>query len=447
MKYISALNFAFCKASILLTGLSLLLLSSCNEDPTFLGRELLPPTDEFGSFYYEGEPVISFSVLADSTNTSLNSLLLLGSYSDDVFGKNICEVGLRPEIIAKAINGSITVDSMVLSLNFNKVFSDSVADDQRIRVYVFKDSTRINQPFYSNYDFEGKYDPQELGNVVVTPNLDTSFTVSMHLESESLVDKFENLPDSVFTDINDFVSNFNAFYLTTDEMTENESVLFLDYNSNFTNFKVYYTEIVNDTATNDFFYMNLGRLTPPINSFKYDPSGTRAGLSLSETFQTDSLMFLSSMGGMRTKLNFPEIEEWMNPDSSAISINSAKLILPVNHSSISDLSKKPEKLILLSYRDEIPDTSIALGLGPYEQIFDDLVDQDGTYFGGDYNEDEDAYIFNIGLHFQHFVNKENANMDMILLPTSSSQSGSRVILNSPLHPDNPMKLKIIYTKF
>ena len=75
------------------------------------------------------------------------------------------------------------------------------------------------------------------------------------------------------------------------------------------------------------------------------------------------------------------------------------------------------------------------------------MDPDGTYFGGNYSIENDAYVFNIGMHLQAYINGDVTNPNMILLSKNNSLSDYRVILNSATAKGKRMELKITYTKF
>ncbi len=89
--------------------------------------------------------------------------------------------------------------------------------------------------------------------------------------------------------------------------------------------------------------------------------------------------------------------------------------------------------------------------GAYNYVYDDLIDQaSGTstqtkiIFNGYYNGIIDhAYVFNISLQVQSYINGDTDLMDFVLLPTQNSQSAARTILKGP--GASGIRLRIIYT--
>lgn len=439
MKIKQNLKSATGRASLLITGIIFLFFSSCNEDPTFLGRNLLPSSDDIYTKYFEGESVNSFVTEGKAINTSESSRLLIGNYYDDIFGKAKAEFMMKPEIFPETVAGPITVDSMLLSLYIVDFYGEDTTQAQTIRFYeftdsLFNDSTIIDSSYYSDYSFEGKYNPIELGNFSVFP--DDSSTVTYNVTSTVLKDRFESVPDSVYSSLSDFLSVMNGWYFTSDEVSGDGAVLYVDVNSSKTNFKVYYTSEASDTP--DSLEMTLGRLKwNKINHFSHDFTGTRSGQNMNNEEANDSLMFVSAMAGVHTKITFPEIENWKNPDSIPVAINSAELYIPVDTTFGISEEDYPSNLILLTYDEN----------NVYDLLYDYRIDQNGAYYGGKYDSEENAYVFNIGAQLQHYLNGSDAEMNMVVVAGSSGTSANRVVLKSPYGGDDRTKLKITYTRF
>lgn len=429
MNYRFTMKTVLRRASELLTGISLLFLLSCNEEPTFLGRDLLPPSDDFFTRYYEGEVILTSSINGKAVSTGLNSTFLLGSYSDSIFGKVKADFAVRPEAFSKTLVGKMEIDSMVIHLAVDGYYGDTLST-QVLRVYELSDSMSVDSSYYTNEILEGKYEPAELGQAIINP-LDS--VVRIAITDVNLKERFENAPDSVYFDINDFVSFFNGFYLTTDDITDQGAIIYYSLASISTRFDIYYQD---DTTGAKTMTMPLGNLTSIINSFQHDFSTSRVMDNFNNPDALDSRMYVEAMAGINTRLQFPEISTWL--DSLPVAINNAELIIPVD--TLSGIGKEfyPAKLLLSNYDENLD----------YNYIYDLRIDASGGYYDGTYDSEQAAYVFNIGAHLQSFIqNDGSSKMDLILSPSDNSKNAKRVVLFSPYNIEQPMKLKITYTRF
>ena len=97
----------------------------------------------------------------------------------------------------------------------------------------------------------------------------------------------------------------------------------------------------------------------------------------------------------------------------------------------------PSQLLLFTYNEN----------DVFDYLHDSRIDASGSYFGGFYDFEEDAYVFNIGMHLQSYISGEIDNLNMILVSKDNATTAERVILNSAHAKERKMELKITYTKF
>ena len=89
MSYRSSLKSADSAASKIITGiflLSLIIFNDCNEDTSFLGRDILPSTDDVYTRFNDETLINSISSIGKPILTSVNTTMLLGSKADSIFG-------------------------------------------------------------------------------------------------------------------------------------------------------------------------------------------------------------------------------------------------------------------------------------------------------------------------------------------------------------------------
>ncbi|MBE0655982.1 MAG: DUF4270 family protein [Bacteroidales bacterium] len=325
--------------------LTLFFLSACNEDPTFLGRDLLPPSDNMMARYVDTIPIKTFPETGKPILTASNNSLLLGSLHDSIFGFSRADLMARFDVSPRNIEAGFKIDSMILELNISGHFGDS--SFQTVRVYALTDTIHADSAYLSNTLPDGKYDMAELAAGQVLPN-DT--LARFKIVNEAFIQKFEAVDDSVFSDVEDFYNFFLGFYITSDDVSEKGAIMYLDFLSDETRLSMYYKD--DDTSGTKQLVMNMNEFSPRVNSFYHNYEGSRIESYLGNSGLQDTLAFISAMAGANTKLSFPDIEQWL--DKKPIAINKAELILPVEDTLLFGYSRNdfPSKLLLFSYNEE-----------------------------------------------------------------------------------------------
>lgn len=429
MKYRLSLKNVLRGASLSITALALTLLFSCEEEASLLGRNLLPSSDDMFTQYFEGEMMLSASSLGKPILTSVNTRLLAGSYNDSIFGFSKSSFFIRPEVQTRSVGEDMDIDSVFIYLEVDGYYGDTTSV-HTLRIYEVTDSISTDSSFYSDENMEGRYDPDELAHKTISP-LDT--LVKIEINDLTFIEKLETAPDSIYEDVGDFMTYFHGLYFTTDPLTEQGSIIYYNLSSINTRMYVYYR----DDTTNlvKTLSMTLGNLTPKINIFEHDYTNARAVQYLDDPDAHDSLIFVSSMAGINTRLYFPEVGNWL--DSVPVAINKAELIIPADTTYGISESDFPVKLFMFTVNED----------NEYDFMYDNRIDSDGTYFNGFYDTEESAYIFNMGAHLQSFIGDGSTNMNLILIAGDNSLTANRAVLKSPFAGSNKMTLKITYTKF
>lgn len=339
----------------------------------------------------------------------------------------------RLNISPTTFESDFIVDSMILTLRFDGYFGDSL-NEQTFRIFELTDTLSLDTVYYSNFSAEGKYNPDELASRVASA---TDTTVNFYIEDEDLFRRFEEAPDTIFNNPVEFYDFFYGFYITTEDGNSPGAIKYLDLTSTETKFSMYY-HLVDSTDILEMI-MGIGEGTPRVNIFYHDYTDSRVSSFVDNPLKEDTLMYISSMGGLNTKITFPGIEEWL--DLKPLAINKARLIIPVEDSAAIGIPENqfPSRLSLFSFDQE----------DDYDFLYDYRIDFSNTknYFNGNYDPVEEAYIFNIGVHLQSFIQGDIENMNMILISNQSSLTANRVVLKGPDAIQRNMKLEITYTEF
>jgi hypothetical protein len=137
------------------------------------------------------------------------------------------------------------------------------------------------------------------------------------------------------------------------------------------------------------------------------------------------------MGGMRVKLRFPHLKDWVNKEH--VLINDAQLIF--TNASPSSVFTPPASVLLYPVADDGT-------LYPY-QLPD--ADEGTDYFDGTYNSTSGTYRFRLSHYVQQVLNGNQDNNGLYLIISGASINSDRLVLNGYKSPASGMKLYIKYT--
>lgn len=420
---------------------TLILLSiSCEKDPTFLGKNMIPSSDLINTRIDSTIVVKAFTSKSPALNTIANARLLLGELTDPVYGKNKAEI-LLPVFPYKSdsLGTGRVIDSLILELKLDGHYGDTLA--QTLRIFELSQKLSVDSSYFSDQEINGMYDPQELANTGFHPN-DT--LIRLNITNPDFLNKFLTTHDSVYKDAYDFGNNFKGFYFTTDPVAGSGSITYIDSLLNESSLILYYkndSTLAKSDTINRNYRMVFINIAPKANVFTNDFTGSRASLNLDSASSSDSLLFVAGMASLQVNISFPEIENWK--DSTNIAINKAELIIPLSTDVTQNEALIPSRLMLTTKPDGDKDV----------RIFDYIIDNTSssnkvrTIFNGYYKDiKKGAYVFNVGRHLQAYLNDETDSFDLVLTVNQANLLANRAVLTGPVQGKKGIQLKITYTK-
>lgn len=438
---------------LLLSASFLLALGACKKD-----GELVPEFEENTTFSFfsdttqiqttvlKGQPV-----LADKIATGL-----VGEYRDSVFGYIKSNVYVQPQLpsnalIFKGVNETLTVDSVVLSLEYDSAYGN-ITIPQTFEVYRLDETLYLDTNYYSNATIQFQNTP--LGSINFTPDLTTE-TVIIQPNNLGSTDTAELNPqlrirldnslgeeivskqggEELANDTN-FVEYFKGLKITpavSGALSDNEAaILYFRLTASNTKMTIYYNAI--NVNTNDTAYravdFPINTSSVRFNTFEHDY--TMAAVDIALNNQNSEYIYTQAMASIETNISFPNLKENF---AGKILINKAELILPTADGSYAEFGKS-SKLILASRDDE----------GDLQFIPDALVN--GEFFGGDLNVATEEYKFNITRYIQSYLNGAENENGLTLLVTGSAVKAERAVIfseNSLNSSDEKIRLNLYYT--
>jgi hypothetical protein len=351
----------------------------------------------------------------------------LGSYNDPIFGFTKASFVCQARISSNNVNIDSAVNvfrSLELHLKYSSSYGEQ-ADNQTIKVYRLLKDISIDSTYYENFSLLPT-DYVLLAEAPLVFNA-TDSLIKITLP-ESLYQEFKNSsPTPNFVDNTTFLAFFKGFYITTENVSSGGCIFNINVLADESRMVLNY----NDTSE---YYFNINSKSAIINMFEHDYSTASTELQtvLADTTQLYDNCYVQSLGGLKTKLFFPELETLL--DSTNVAINKAQLVITVNTSLSGTMFAPPPKLTLVAILES----------GKYDFISDYKLNS--SFFGGSYNSSTYTYIFNIPFHLQELVNG-NEDYGIYLFPTNNRTSAYRSVLHANNASEMQMKLEIYYSKY
>jgi hypothetical protein len=436
------------------------ILSSCSAWENELGKDLLPPDDHVFLFHDTIFEIHTYPISGLRQVTSENpfqpqssTLFLLGNLADTIVGTSKASLFTQYNATSTFKPGPNTeIDSVLLYLYINGYEGD-MSEEITIRVHEATQRIYMDSVYFSDYDAEGRYNPDFLVEKSFMP--EENDTVEFLIQDQAFIQKFLDVQTdtSLFWSDSIFKDYFNGFYLTATSGSERGAMAKVGLSNIVSRLTFKYandsTEI-DSTAGRDYFWATF-RInefySQKINLFEHDHSMTY----LSEIIDKDSMetpfSYVQGMAGVNTRLSFTNLEEWMG--DGQVAINSATLIFDVVPEDLSGiaLEELPQHLMVYTELDD----------GMLENIYDFVIlsQVEGDQFGGSleteskgmFSDTTYRYRFNMGLHFQSMVDgaKPDYNFRLQLYDALRNPKVSKLWSNLSSNPKR-IRLEIVYLK-
>ncbi len=426
------INRLGCRRLFPLLFIFIVFFSSCHDDVNIIGKDILPPGDELLLGFNQETKIKSYTVSVDSVLSDENQFssarphCLLGSYIDPVFGLSkasfLTQIRLSENV--DDFGDNFKLDSVVLYLNLVSIYGEKRQHEgHEIFIYQLSDSLIKDSTYYADMDVSGFFDEENvLAHFNYTPSYkDTILAIPLDLSPfETILNDTNNYPISNES----FHNAFMGLYLTSTTVQNMGSILsfnLLDESSKLTLYYHNYPEspFIPASAHSQFDFV-INEKCARINLFDHDHALAPNPIPhIDEYNENDTLIYVQSMGGLKVKLEFPDINEILGTDN--IVISKARLVIPVLENS-TEMFSPPTNLNLRYITDSGSD-----------EYLPDLYSNGvfyNEYFDGVYNTTINAYEFNIAIYVQDLINGGLPDKGIYLTPYSPTNvtTPNRVIL-------------------
>lgn len=430
----------------LLVGIALW---SCTDKPDTIGLELLD-SDKSTVGKDTVFELFVYSEREDSVTTDETSVNLLGSMFNETFGRSNTSIYTQVRISSlKPDWGSNPVaDSVVFTMVYADYYGD-LETEQTVKAYRLLEDLERDSTYWSNVHFDVNED-EPMAEYSFIPNLDDILVVdsgggihdSSYIAAElripfytSFADYMFNL-DTAYTSSSDaFLEEFKGIYLRNNQVDNvgDGAILSFDLLENRSNLTIFYH---NDSADSLKFGFLINLNNARVGRFAHEYELSTNQNFIQQVLNGDQSMgedglYLEGTGGVKTIIKFPGVTEWMEEPTRVI--NQASLIINLAEDYTEDY--KPSTSLILFKNTES---------GSFDFVPDQLEGE--SYFGGQYSESSNAYVFRISIHLQDLLAGE-PDLGLSLFPNAKSIKPTELKLYGT-NPTNPSRfqLQVIYTE-
>ena len=427
--------------SLALFASVLFLVTSCEENPTKIGNELLPNYDFVSIKSIDTLSVRSFTNFNDSTRTDNPSVSFLGQIVDPYFGTTTTEFVSQVRLGSAWDDLPFVIDSVKLFMTLLHVKGGTDAG-YTLKLSEIADQIYTDSAYYSHRKVNT-----------------TGYNISVDLPSfkaDTINDISVKLPISFAQYLTrdtaklfyssskpDFRSFFKGLYFQITP-SSNPTLLSLSLAAQATS-TGYYNYIVvymhDDTSPKNYFFI-LDAVNPNAryNRFLHDFSTASPDKRIQHVNdgKKDTLSYLQYLNGVYTKLTFPGLESIKdNPLFDNIAVNKARITIPVYFDGNFYKASKVPAALRLRY---VSNTGTRFDVPDY------AIDASHSFFNGTLDSINNVYVFNIVKFVQGYLKDTKGLLKPELEVYQSTTSALNVILKAN-NSKTPVKFDFTYTKF
>lgn len=428
-------------------------LSSCNKT-TDIGVGILPSSSDINATFIDTFKVVTTPMRQDSLVTSSQFYSLLGNMYDPVFGKSYAAIFTEFLLPTTAIDlgdpDTLFLDSVVLTMAYFKTYGyEDVPQSFSVYEVTEKMSPKPEGGYYSNKSFAT--DPDVLGRKqLLVPDVNDSIDVlgivfPPHMRIR-LSDRFgqdllgQSGQPALATD-SAFKEYFHGLMIAPDTMATpyGASMIYLAMLNSVSGLRLYWHTPAKSGLNLNF---PIGTNEVKTNYYKHTYSGSIVANHLQgESADGDSLLFIQSMAGIRTRVSIPDLLNLHD-----VIINKAELVVSqrLDQNRADSVFTPPVQLLIVTLDSA----------GKIKAIPDnDDVNQAFPTYGGNKLEygilpgDTVAqYKFSISQQVQLLIDGKITDYGLFLINNSAQETADRLMAGGGNRNDvYKIKLNIIFT--
>jgi hypothetical protein len=424
----------------LICALTLLFFGSCKKPTDLQADGLLPEEDVLYANQTDTATITSYIVREDTLSTDELSACLLGSYTDETFGRTLAS--FSTQFALSGANPSFPeifeVDSVIFSVAYSGYSYGSLGEG-------YLSVKELSADLPKTGSFNSSYNAPVLNeNLLADASQTFQFKPKTFLfgTEDSLAPQLRiPLKPSLGTrllqpaDTTVLVSdeNFQTYFkgLKVEAGSYPMGVVALDLTNINSKITVYYRFDNGGLADTTFYEFpvtsDCGRYSRLQHFYQYATLPELQGLVTTDTLANQSAMYLQAGAGIKTKLVLPNLLDLQMSEGRIV--NKAELVVPYEP----DSRYTPTSQIFIFYQNS-EGTLIA------------LPDQFSGNIGGGVEESNKRYRLNITQYVQKVISGELENAPLFIVSGAAGVSVNRTVMHGPEFSENAVEnLRLIIT--
>lgn len=421
-----------------------MLFASCKKESD-VGIDIQPEEDIIGLYTTDTLTLQTTTVREDSMRTDETPTVVLGTCVESEFGKSTCGLFSQFSIPNNLGNinfqndGPAILDSAVLMLSYEFDFYGDTSQEQTFTVFQMTDMLNKDSLYYSNR--AKNYYPQSIGSLAFDPHPRKSTVVGadtmaphvripIDMSWAQLIFNEGIGSGGALTSNTSWLEFMNGLYIQPGPT--GGSLLYFNMLDSLSGLRLYYHTA---TDTTDFTFV-VNSSTAYYSYYQHDYSSSTAGNAIGVADL--GYNYIQSNAGLKTKIEFPSLNDWYNNLGFEAAINKAELVIfgipPAN----------PDQFPL---NTRMFVTSID-SVGKEHLLIDMFESQ--SYYGGSLNTTTNVYKINIARYLQSIVTGTQQNNGIYLKEIFGTENGRRSVIGSGSSLNAPsgykMYLRLVYTR-
>lgn len=380
----------------------------------------------------------------DSIITSLSTRMLVGRYTDPVFGKIKATSFFEVTPSSYAIDAEAEYDSIALYVRYDNYYYNDTLQTNMIHVKRLSEKldSEDGEYFYntSNYD----YFEDDLGLLTYTPRpFSETDSLEIKLVDEFGSDLFEKFQQNDITDVDEFKDYFKGVALQAGENDDGAIIGFSPLTTD-SYIRLYFSVAEAEERVQSYIDFTVDTSSSPLPFFNQitssEPNGylnllTDQEVNLSST-ESENETFIQSGIGVATRIEFPHVKAIYTIEGDGTILSATLKIKPATGSYDDNLPLRDTLSVYLV--DQNNDLTEQLLLGTGTSVLA-ILNRDNEEFNDIY------YEISLGTYIEKLLLAESDTEEaLIILPSNYSSAVDRFILNGPDTSGNGTTLELTY---
>jgi hypothetical protein len=420
----------------------ILISQSCNKEHGSIGTNLR--NDLLDAIYTDTTTVLARSVFEDTLNTTNLASNFLGYLKDEIFGTTIAGIYTQfiPDASVYNFGQSPQLDSIVLTLRYSGGFYGDTLYPFGIKVYRITEDISSDNQYYQNnviaYSSENlTYQPEYI--LYPKPNTkavaDTVFEPHVRIRLCDELGNFFLRSASQMTSESIFKSFFKGLYICPKPLANDGVLVSFSLTNIISGIQLYYK---NNTIPRHISFLITSQKVVRVSTYQHDYKKGSPDfvdqVNDSLSLLGKEILYVQSMGGVKTKISFLHIKEALKDKN--IVINKAELVI-TNYEDNTSKYPPPARLSIQG----INKTG--------ELVFlPDLTNLE--YWGGTFDATKKEYRFRITRYIQDIILKDNYQPSIYLVVEGAARNANRLLFygtNPTTDYSKRLRLEIYYTEY